>query len=170
MVSKLPSAKRPPPTGLSTLRPRRGRSATTATDATEHPIVADVAAVVPAAAPPPKEAEPHREETATTPTIVAAAAAAAKDSTAPHASASAGGDGEKTAEHTADSPPAKPGSDGKKKVGKKNEISPHAKPGSDGKKKADETAGTASAKRKGSAVKVSSRLSKKNKVGPLFIS
>jgi hypothetical protein len=120
--------------------------------------------VVPAAAPPPKEAEPHREETATTPTIVAAASAAAKDLTAPNASASAGGDGEKTAEHTADSPPGKPGRDGKKKAGKKNEISPHAKPGSDGKKKADGTAGTASAKRKGSAVKMPN----KKKVGSLF--
>ena len=80
---------------------------------------------------------------------------------------SSGGDGEKTAEYTADSPFAKPGSDGKKKAGKKKADSPHAKPGSDGKKKADDTAGAASAKRKGSAVKESSRQPKKKKVGSI---
>ena len=162
MVTKKPPPKISPPTGDMTRYPTRSGRA--AARPTVPPIVGELAAW---AAARPEEADPRQEETTTAPAIVDDAAATAKDSSVPHASASAGGDGEKTAEHTADSPPAKPGSDGKKKVGKKNEISPHAKPGSDGKKKADETAGAASAKRKGSAVKESSRQPKKKKVGSI---
>ena len=52
MVSKKPPPKISSPTGESFLRPRRScRASATATHATEHPVVADIAAMVPAAAP-----------------------------------------------------------------------------------------------------------------------